>query len=71
MSTPVCFDEEDEVIAYKGSEKPLPPQLPPCELPKEFVEAQDISYARASEMDFEFLHVNNQIVLNIVVVQIT
>lgn len=57
MSNPVCGEDEDEVIPYAGSEKPVPPDLPPTVLPEEYTKAQRISYERADDMDYLFLKV--------------
>lgn len=57
MSNPVCSEEEDEIIPYVGPEKPLPPDMPPHNLPDAYTEAQRISYERANDMDYLFLKV--------------
>ena len=50
MTIPIGFEEEDDIILYTGKEKPVPPPLPPLDLPDE-------SYSRADYMDFTFLKV--------------
>ena len=57
MAKPINWGEEDDIVTYIGTDKPLPPTLPPCNLPDEFYAAQEIAYERASEMDFKFLQV--------------
>jgi hypothetical protein len=57
MSSPICNEEEDEIIPYVGSEKPLPPDMPPPNLPDAYIEAQRISYERANDMDYLFFKV--------------
>ena len=57
MSNPICFDEEDEIIPYSATEKPLPPHMPAVDLPEEYLAVQRVSYERAGDMDFTFLKV--------------
>ena len=57
MTIPIGFEEEDDIILYTGKEKPVPPPLPPLDLPDEYFKAQEISYSRADYMDFTFLKV--------------
>ena len=54
MTNPICFEEDDDIIIYNGTEKPLLPPLPPHDLPDEYFDAQHISYERADNMDFTF-----------------
>lgn len=58
MKEPIHFDEqEDELLPYIGRSNPLP-TVPPREgLPPEFYEKQNLSYAKADDMDFQFLQV--------------
>ena len=59
MLSPVHFDEqEDEMIHFTGERKPLPPAIPPSNLPQEFCEKQRVSNERAGDMDFDFLKVS-------------
>ena len=57
MTIPIGFEEEDDIIIYSGKEKPVPPPLPPLDLPDEYFKAQQISYSRADYMDFTFLKI--------------
>ena len=33
MTNSICFEEDDDIILYNSTEKPLPPFLPPHDLP--------------------------------------
>lgn len=57
MSKPIWSEEDEDIIPYDGPCKPIPPPLMPSELPKDFFEAQRITYQRANNLDFEFLKV--------------
>lgn len=58
MKNPIHFDdEEDELMPFIGGGNPLPPPTLPSSLSDEFREKQRVSYARAGDMDFEFLQV--------------
>ena len=51
MTNTICFEEDDDIISYNCTEKPLPPPLPPHDLPDD---AQHISHERANNMVFIF-----------------
>ena len=55
MTDPI--DVEEEIVLYSGTEKPLPPYMPPHDLPDDYFEAQRIAYERANDLDFSFLKV--------------
>ena len=40
MTNPICFEEDDDIILYNGTKKPLLPPLPPHDLPDEYFDAQ-------------------------------
>ena len=46
MSNPICFDEEDEIIPYSATEKPLPPHMPAVDPPEEYTLRFNVSPMR-------------------------
>ena len=57
MSSLISNEEEDEIIPYVGSEKPLSPDMPTPNLPNEYSVARRIFYERAEDMDYLFFKV--------------
>ena len=58
MRQPLVTPEETELEEYIPKEhKPIPPQAPAYEIPQEELDARQVSYDRASNMDLEFLKV--------------
>ena len=62
VSLPIKEENEVEVVVYYGPKKPPMPQLPPNNLPQEFVTMQSVSQQRAQNIDFDFFRdmINNK-----------
>ena len=59
MRQPLEQYDENEIDEFVPTEaKPLPPEAPPYELPQEELDARQVTYDRATNMDFQFLKVS-------------